>query len=467
MNLVQITDKLKDPSISVQQLMQYANNSNPEVPSYVALAEMQRRQSMQAPPQAPQQTVKDELGSSLMGLPSVAPSVPGAAPGAAPQQPQQPQQAQQTPEPSGAPQAPMPEPRQAQPTPGMSGGGLTSIPLNFHHDFAAGGIIAFAEGGEPDPYALKKPITEDEAFQKQKEAEAKYNFGNDPYAEAKRRYAEIEAKQKETEKTAGADRFWAGLASYAGSGTKQFGESMGQALKTSQELGEKQKAQSEANATKMAELHTLWGKEQEAMNRARHASVTGRVKEEEAALHEVAKLRQTRDQVEAQKTSAAASAKQAETLAGKEAFDQKNYPEELKIKQAQVRAQLIAAGKNPAEVQIAERILADMRKTNPNATMLDAITAMQTGKVAGKMSLTQDQILDAWEKMPLKERMAREKAAGGDILKAQNEYFKQLSGGLASLPTVKPTSAPAVGTIQGGYRFKGGDPGNQSSWEKV
>jgi len=70
MNLIEITEQLKNPAVSVQQLMQYANNSNPQVPSYVALAEMQRRQSMQAPPQVPQQTVKDQLGASLMGLPA-------------------------------------------------------------------------------------------------------------------------------------------------------------------------------------------------------------------------------------------------------------------------------------------------------------------------------------------------------------------------------------------------------------
>jgi hypothetical protein len=79
MNLIQITEQLKNPAISVPQLMQYANNSNPQVPSYVALAEMQRRQSMQAPAQAPQQTVKDQLGAQLMGLPAA----PGANPGAA------------------------------------------------------------------------------------------------------------------------------------------------------------------------------------------------------------------------------------------------------------------------------------------------------------------------------------------------------------------------------------------------
>ena len=30
-----------------------------------------------------------------------------------------------------------------------------------------------------------------------------------------------------------------------------------------------------------------------------------------------------------------------------------------------------------------------------------------------------------------------------------------------------PPSAPAIGTIDGGYRFKGGNPSDPSSWEPV
>jgi hypothetical protein len=441
MNLIQITEQLKNPAVSVQQLMQYANNSNPQVPSYVALAEMQRRQSIQAPPQAPQQTVKDQLGSQLMGLPSVAPAgapaapaaAPGAAPGAAPiPQPPTQQASQPAPPPE---QVPMPEPKQALPNPpGMAGGGLTSIPLNMHHDFAAGGIIAFAGGGDTDLAAQypEQTTLEQERAERLKNQEV-YGFGGDPYAEAKRRYSDLEKRQLEREKSAGADRFWAGLSTLASSGTRGFGESMGMAMKTAQDLEDKQKTEGDAQRAKMAELSTLWGKEQDALNRANYAADKGNMNEKREQLLKAANYRLERQKAEASTTSAEASAQNARTLEKQREFEQSNYPAKLKIEQDQARAQLISASKNPAEVQIAQGILADMKRSNPNATLMDAYQFMQTGKGAGKTGvLTQDQLLDSWEKMPLQERMQRVKAAGGDILKARNDYIKS-NGGLSSL----------------------------------
>jgi hypothetical protein len=375
MNLIQITEQLKNPAISVPQLMQYANNSNPQVPSYVALAEMQRRQSIQAPAQVPQETVKDQLGAQLMGLPAA----PGAPPQTQEQQPQtQPQQPLQQPmqQPMQQQQVPMPEPKPALPTqpemqPGMAGGGLTSIPLNMHHDFASGGIIAFAGGGEPDPYAMKTPVTEEEAEKKLKEAEVKYNFGNDPYAEAKRRYAELEAKQKEAEKSAASDRIISSLAAMGAGGPRQFGDVMASYANTSSKMEGEQRKEAEQNAMKMADLHTLWAKEQEAMNRARYAAVTGKVKEEEEANREIAKLQHARAQAQAQTTTAEATKRNAEINAGELALREKELP----VKLALYRAQALREGRPPPSIEETNRYMSDPKY----AAAYDQMQAARTG----------------------------------------------------------------------------------------
>jgi hypothetical protein len=388
MNLIQISEQLKNPAVSVQQLMQYANNSNPEVPSYVALAEMQRRQSMQAPAQAPQQTVKDQLGAEL-GLPSVAPPGAAPAPQQSPQQPQQMQQPQQVPEPSptGAPQAPMPEPRQAQPTPGMqpgmAGGGITSIPLNMHHDFAAGGIIAFADGGYPESYALPKEKTDDEIRQEREANEVKYGISKDPYADVKRRYAEIEEKQKASEKNAGFNNVISALAAMGSGKPKRFGESMATYADTATNLEKEQQKASEQNATKMAELHTLFAEREDA--RRRGDLVADRAAQDKIGekKKEMLGLQHQYTNAESNKTQAAATASNAATNAAKEAREAEDQRVMQPAKLALYRAQALREGRPPPSIEETNRYMSD-------PTYAAAYDKMQSVKNGGKGEFTRE-----------------------------------------------------------------------------
>ena len=140
MNLVQINERLKDLPLPVIQ--QYANGMNPEVPPYLALGELQRREisqkqaaTAQGGAQGPQPSIKEQMEQKA-GLMQA-------------QQMQQQQMAQQQP-----PRGPMPAPAgipqpQAQPQMAMARGGLTSIPVRRDmFEYAGGGIIAFAGGGD-------------------------------------------------------------------------------------------------------------------------------------------------------------------------------------------------------------------------------------------------------------------------------------------------------------------------------
>jgi hypothetical protein len=337
----------------------------------------------------------------------------------------------------------------------MAGGGITSLPLNMHHDFAAGGIIAFADGGETDLAAQypEQTTVEQERAERLKQQEA-YGFGGDPYSEAKKRYAEIEARQNAREKNADSDRFFSGLAAYAAAGPKSFAEAAGGAAQHMEKMEKEQEAEGDTRRAKMAELNTLWGKEQDALARANYEADRGNVEGKRKKMLEAANYRAELRKVAAQEKTAGASAQNAKTAEEQRKFEQENYPERFKLEQRKVEADILRAGR-PDEFQQRLRLY----QTDPNA-----YNAMYG---AGAKGLTQDQMMDNWQKMPFLEKEARKKRAGGDVLKAEQDYYKEVKG-LASSPAAnKPTGAPAVGTIQGGYRFKGGDPGNQSSWEKV
>ena len=123
MNIAQLSEQLKD--VPQGTLIGYAKNPNSVVPQFLALAEIQRRQHLQAPAQAPTGTVADDV---------LAQAAPQPMPQMAPQQmdPRMAQAMQQQ-----AQQLPENQP------------GVAQLPSGMPQGMAAGGIVAFAGGGMP------------------------------------------------------------------------------------------------------------------------------------------------------------------------------------------------------------------------------------------------------------------------------------------------------------------------------
>jgi len=163
MNIIKIQDQLK--GVPDNTLVGYVQNPTGQVPTYLALSELQRRKEMRASYQANKpedKTVAEDLVEEAQPKPQ-----PGIA--ALPEgQPMQ--QAM-------APQPEMPVQQMAQ-------GGLADLAMDnqmFNEEnFATGGIVAFAKGGSPDEYGVTMPIvpTMDDMYMQTQEAQKA--FGVDP-----------------------------------------------------------------------------------------------------------------------------------------------------------------------------------------------------------------------------------------------------------------------------------------------
>lgn len=145
MNLLQVQDRLKN--LPMQAVMSYANGQNPEVPPYLALAELNRRKAMQQQQaQMPQGTVKDKLEQE-MGVGSLAKNVMGQmATEAGRMQSMQgqmppPHQQAQMPAPDMPPPPQQQEPIPMPGMPGMARGGIIRLPTRDAFKFAPGGIV--------------------------------------------------------------------------------------------------------------------------------------------------------------------------------------------------------------------------------------------------------------------------------------------------------------------------------------
>jgi hypothetical protein len=161
MNIIKIQDQLK--GVPDNTLVGYVQNPTGQVPTYLALSELQRRKEMRASYQANKpedKTVAEDLVQEAQPQPGIA-----ALPEGQPMQ-----QAM-------APQPEMPVQQMAQ-------GGLADLAMDnqmFNEEnFATGGIVAFAKGGSPDEYGVTMPIvpTMDDMYMQTQEAQKA--FGVDP-----------------------------------------------------------------------------------------------------------------------------------------------------------------------------------------------------------------------------------------------------------------------------------------------
>ena len=190
MNIIQIQDRLK--AVDDNALIQYVENPNSEVPTYLALGELQRRKSMRdryESQREPTKTVSEQLVEELLPQGLAAMGVQGALPAEAV------------------------DPSMAQP----QSEGLDSMPAPNMQEFAGGGIVAFATGDMVrDPYAnlrLDEPTYAQERMQ-----QFRGFLGEDPnQALLQERMAELEKRAgRREERAPGLAMIQAGLGIAAG-----------------------------------------------------------------------------------------------------------------------------------------------------------------------------------------------------------------------------------------------------------
>jgi len=190
MNIIQIQDRLK--GIPDDALVGYVENPNSDVPTYLALGELQRRKSMRDRYEAqrePNKTVSEQLVEETMPQGLAAMGVPGALPAEAV------------------------DPSMAEP----QSEGLESMPAPNMQEFAGGGIVAFAQGDMVrDPYANLR--LDEPAYAQQRMEQFRGFLGEDPNrAVFDERLAELEKRAgRREERAPGLAMIQAGLGIAAG-----------------------------------------------------------------------------------------------------------------------------------------------------------------------------------------------------------------------------------------------------------
>jgi hypothetical protein len=139
MNIIQIQDRLK--GMPKEAIIQYVQNPTGDVPTYLALGELERRKTMEnkynamksEAPSVAEQIVEENMPMGLASMPT---------------------QDMMSPESGvGAPQ-PQPEPTPDQ----LTASGIGALPVP-EGNFAEGGVVAFGLGGKVRDFIFGKPAS--------------------------------------------------------------------------------------------------------------------------------------------------------------------------------------------------------------------------------------------------------------------------------------------------------------------
>jgi hypothetical protein len=292
MNIIKIQNQLK--GVPDNTLVGYVQNPTGQVPTYLALSELQRRKEMRNSYQAN----KPEEKSVAEDL------VEEAQPGIAALPEGQPMQQ------AMAPQPEMPMEQMAQ-------GGLAELDTGNMYDennYATGGIVAFAKGGSPDEYGVTMPIvpTMDDMYMQSLEAQKAFGVDPDFYKKTLEESKAERLKELADAKKMDQAQLLLSMGS-AFAGTPTFGKALSVAGERAVPIiGAMGKNQREINNMyKMADRKSL---------EAQYAQARGDAAGAQKAINEKEGLLLTAQLKEAELKSAEgiASTKAKATLAGKE-----------------------------------------------------------------------------------------------------------------------------------------------------
>lgn len=138
----------------------------------------------------------------------------------------------------------------------------------------------------------------------------------------------------------------------------------------------------------------------------------------------------------------------------------------LEVESMQQRGANARAGMGETSI-LAERVLADLRKTNPNATLGEAIGIVRGGAGVSNAALADkayDNVMKRLDKdFKLQAEIAKDPAALTRAIEAETRRLQTGGAGV----TGGGGGGLSVGQVVDGYKFKGGNPNDKNSWEQV